>query len=142
MAKAKVIDTVLRSKLLILCFLLGLQSPWAVTAQDAEELQAQKLAKELYVLFDQGQYGEMYDSFGSSLRSHMTREQWIQAATKVAKQTGKNLERKLSGSEKTLGAYRLTYDSQYETGKATDEIYIVQEDGTPKVAGIWVKPPK
>jgi Protein of unknown function (DUF4019) len=142
MNKVNLIDAVFRSKLLILCVFLGLCSPWAVSAEDGSEQQAQNLAKDLYVLFDQGRYAEMYDSFGSSMRSHITREQWIAAATRVAKETGKNLERKLRGFEKTLGAYRLTYDSQYETGKATDEIYIVQEDGNPKVAGIWVKPPK
>ena len=127
-------------RLLPVCLSAALTLSPSTFAQEGSSSSHREFADQMYKLLDGGKYGEMYKSFHSSMKREMTQEQWVATATDVLQKTGKDHERNFKDQEKNWGAVKIRFDSRYEAGRAIDEITVAEEDGSLKVAAIWVKP--
>ena len=112
----------------------------AVFSQADKSTETKAFAERIYRLWDDGKYAEMYRYFHSTMKAQATEEQWVAMAKSVAQKTGKNLERRFKETQPVWGQQMLRYDSRYETGRANDDIYIIEEDGRLTVSGIFVRP--
>lgn len=125
---------------LILLAAVSLAVPSAWPQGDEKTTAARSFVDAMYKLLDDGKYSEMYQQFHSTMRSQLSEQKWVETAASVAKQTGKNSARTLKTRETERGMYKFVFDSRYEAGRATDEIYVAEENGSFKIAGIFVKP--
>jgi hypothetical protein len=119
----------------LLILMMATSLSWA-TPED----EARAFADSVLAMKDKKQYREMYrDKFHQSMKSQMTEDQWLAVDNQVDKQTGAMKSRSLNSSDKSMGIYKFRYDTQYENGKAFDDIYVTNDNGW-KVIGLWVRP--
>jgi hypothetical protein len=123
-----------------ICAFLLILSIGACASRATTDDDARAFADSVLAMKDNKQYKEMYrDKFDESMKRQMTEEQWLAAAEQVDKQTGAKKTRTLSSSDKSMGVYKFRYDTQYENGRAFDDIYVTNNNGW-KVVALWVRP--
>lgn len=130
----------MRTLALALVLLLFLVPTHAFTAQGTSEASLRAFADSIYGLLDAGKYAELYGHFHASMKGQVSQSQWVDTVTGVMQRTGPVVSRRFKEHQTSIGAHVIRYDSQYQNGKATDELFIVDEGGMLSVTGIFVRP--
>lgn len=131
-------DTV-RFHQIVLFVLIGAVFSGHLAAQD--ESAAKSAADSVLAMYDAGEYGRMYDSvFHESMKQTATRDQWIAAAKQLARQTGKATGRSVAKQTKSMGIYRIIFNTQCTEGKVYEDISLTKDSADWKVVGFFIKP--
>ena len=133
----------------LVVLLLGSGASRASSGEDKPEAAAGHASEFWLAIVDAGKYGESWDAAAQSLKSVVTKDQWVDALNQVRQPLGKVVSRKLKGTEylenpasAPPGEYViLQFDTAFENNKSSLEtVFTMLESKTTwRVSGYQIQ---
>lgn len=121
----------------------ALAQPSAQPAEASTEAVVVEAARQWLALVDARDWKGSWNATGSSFRAHNTLQNWTNAAEQVQGKFGAARSRELLAAEEVPaapnGAWMVKFRASYASKpEGTETLLLVREDGTWKIAGIYV----